>query len=257
MLIPRHSLHTAGIALAIGVALASSALTSSAAVLYQQDFLNNTGVNKGTGYDNWNSYIGSGASVRTSDPGSGSVDSIALTYLAGNPSTSNGFLYAVNYQTANQIFAATATFSSIAPTTISWKQGNSATTVGVRLMIQSGGNWYATDQLFTNSSTYTASTFSSSTSADVSKSFEFTTLASAWRSVTLVSGSTLSLGSVLSTDLTSSQITGVGFYVQMPSATGSIVRLDTVTVVPEPKTSILIGLGLIGLLFFRRRSRQS
>lgn len=253
----RHPLHSVTAALVVGVALLSSALPVSAAPLYEEDFLNSTGANKATGYVGWSSYIGSAASVRTNDPGSGSVDSIALTYLAGNPSTSNGFLYAVNYQTANQIFAATETFSSIAPTTISWKQGNSSTSVGVRLMIQSGGNWYATDQVFTNSSTYTASTFSSSSAADVSKSFEFTTLASAWRSVTLVSGSTLSLGSVLSSDLTSTQITGVGFYVQMPSATSSIVRVDTVTIVPEPKTTVLIGLGLIGLLFFRRRGSRA
>lgn len=230
--------------------LASSA---SAQALYEQYFNNSSSsVNATASSVGWSAYVSSSATNISNIAGGGSEDRVSISYLAGNPNTSLGFLFAANPQTSNQVFAAVTTFSSITPTTFSWKQGNANTGSSVRLMVQVNGNWYATSQAFTNTVAYTAAEFAASTSADVSKSFAFTTTASAWRSVSLVSGSTLSLGSVLGSDLSSSAITGVGFFIQSPTINVSS-RIDSLVIVPEPGTLGLAGAGLLGMLLVRRR----
>lgn len=253
ILLPRVT----GSAFLMCMAACGSMLTGHAAPLYEQDFINNSGANAAVNTVGWNAYLGSTATVKSADAGGGSVDRIGISYLAGNPNTSNGYLYTANTLSANQIFAMTATFTSIAPTTITWREGNSSTGISVRLMVQVGGNWFATDQTFSNAVAYsTAADFSNSSSADVMKSFSFTTTASSWRNVTLVPGSTLSLGAVLSTDLVSSSITGIGFFVQSPSTLNVASRLDTLVIVPEPQTPILLGLGFALLLFGRHHPHR-
>ncbi len=224
-----------------------------AQALYQQDFNNSSSTLNATAASvSWSAYVGSGAVNVSNIAGGGSEDRVSISYLAGNPNTSLGFLFAANPQTSNQVFAAVTTFSSITPTTFTWKQGNANTGTSVRLMVQVNGNWYATSQAFTNSVSYAVGDFATSTSADVSKAFSFTTAASAWRSVSLVSGSTLSLGAVLGSDLSSSAITGVGFFIQSPTINVSS-RLDSLVIVPEPSAIGLAGLGVLSLAFFRRR----
>jgi len=235
-----------------GLAFLTSA---NAAVLYSQTFNNVTGNNTVVGTVGWAGYLGANA---TAAPNNGSVDTVMIANVAGNPSTDgNSFLFAQNPNTASQIFAATTTFASINPTTITWKQGNSDTAIQVRLMVQSGGNWYASSTAFTNASTYTAATFSSAgNAADVSKSFTFTTSASAWRSLTLTPGTSLILGSVIGSNLSSSSITGVGFFVSEPSLNQK-ARLDTLEIVPEPTTIVMFGLGLAGILCLRKRAHTT
>ena len=155
----------------------------------------------------------------------------SLAYIPqnlGNPNTAKGYLIF-----AGGTFAAVKTFSGrdVAGYAFKWSMGNTHTTATVRLLVKVGSNWYASSEVFNNTSAYTATTFATTTTGDVLRSLGFSTAAANWRSFTLTPGSAMSLGAVLSSDLPSSEITGIGFYVIAPVSSG--VRLDSLAVTAD------------------------
>jgi archaellin len=148
----------------------------------------------------------------------------------GNPNTAKGYLAFTPSTTGT--FAAVKTLPSrldVAGCAFKWSMGNNLTTSTVRLLVKMGANWYASSAEFKNTSTYTATTFASGTTADVRRSLDFSKAKANWRSFTLTSGSVMSLGAVLGSDLTSSEITDIGFYVTTPAGS-TVVRLDSLQV---------------------------
>ncbi|PAW79370.1 MAG: hypothetical protein B9S32_02175 [Verrucomicrobia bacterium Tous-C9LFEB] len=271
---PRLTSRTAQAVLALAV-WGLTSLTVSRAAIYTEDFNHATsGANQAVSTEGWSAYMGAGATnVSTvGDPNSG--DAIAISGSSsyppyvGSPAT-YGALYAANRNTVSLVSAAVTTFTSAtalnltAGNTISWNMGNSTTTPSVRLMIQLGGDgsvgsgsWYASSLSFSNSSNFGLfSDFANATSG-VSYSLNFSTLAADWRSVTLTPGAELSLGSTLGSNLSSTTITGIGFYMVNGSTLNSNIRLDNLTVVPEP-TSVALAVGALGMLAFVVRRRQS
>lgn len=252
-----------------------TSLTASHAAIYTEDFNHATsGANQAVSTEGWYAYMGTGATNVTTvgDPNSGDVVAISgsgsYPPYVGSPAT-YGALYAANRSTVNLVSAAVTTFTSAsalnltAGNSISWNMGNSTTTPAVRLMIQLGGDgsvssgsWYASSLTFSNTSNYASfSDFTSATSG-VSFSLNFSTLATDWRSVTLTPGTELSLGSTLGSNLSSTTITGIGFYMVNGSTLNSNIRLDNLTVVPEP-TSAALAVGALSLLALVVRRRQS
>ncbi len=153
---------------------------------------------------------------------------VTLAYIPqnlGNPNTEKGYLAFVPSTTGT--FAAVKTFSGmdVADCVFAWSMGNTNTTATVRLLVKVGSSWYASSEVFSNTSTYTPTTFASTTTGDVLRSLAFSTAAANWRAFTLTPGSTMSLGATLSNDLASSEITGIGFYVSAPGS--AVVRLDS------------------------------
>ncbi|MFA6287612.1 MAG: autotransporter-associated beta strand repeat-containing protein [Opitutaceae bacterium] len=145
----------------------------------------------------------------------------------GNPNTKKGYLclepgaagtFAVVRTLYNIFDAATYTFT--------WSMGNTATTSTVRLLVKVGDLWYASNEEFKNTSTYTAATFASTTAADVQRTLVFSTAAVKWRSFTLNPGTTMTLGPVLTANLPSSKIREIGFYVTTQAGV-PVVRLDS------------------------------
>lgn len=252
-----------------------TSLTVSHAAIFTEDFNHATSSpNLAVSTEGWSAYMGAGATnVSTvGDPNSG--DAIAISGSSSYPPyvgspTTYGALYAANRSTVNLPSAAVTTFTSAttlnltAGNSISWNMGNSTTTPSVRLMIQLGGDgsvgsgsWYASSLSFSNSSNFSLfSDFANATSG-VSFSLNFSTLATDWRSVTLNPGTELSLGSTLGANLSSTTITGIGFYMVNGSTLNSNIRLDNLTVVPEPTTAAL-AMGALGLLALVVRRRQS
>lgn len=248
-------------ALFTGLASVAGAQT----VQYSQLFTNSnpaTG-NKRASSVGWNFYVGAGATDMSNiDPTTSNVDTGGISLGASNPGTdSAGVLFASPAASANQIFAATATFATaFNADTFNWRQGNGSTTASVYLMIQQGGNWYASTAGYQNSTAYTGGTFSSAgLTADTGKSLVFSTSAANWHLVTLNPGSQLSYSlTALTQDLASSAITGVGFYIQSTTFNQNI-RIDTLNItgtaaIPEPSSyAVVAGLAVLGLVAGRRR----
>lgn len=245
-----------------GLASAAGAQTTQ----YTQLFTNiNPAGNQSASTVGWHFYIGATAIDYSSGNVNVAGDIGGISLGASNPSSDPaGVLFASPGASANQIFAATTTFSTaFDANTFTWKQGNGSTTASVYLMIQQGGNWYASTAAFQNSAAYTGGTFSSSTAPDVSKSLVFSTSAANWHLVTLNPGSQLSYSlTALTQDLASSTITGVGFYLQSTTQNANM-RIDTLNItgtaaaIPEPSTyAAVAGLSVLGLAAGRRRAMR-
>lgn len=233
--------------LALGTLFTSAKLQSQ--VIYSDNFLNEGETNIDLFTYGWSGYFGTSASSLTSANG-------RVSFLAGNPNTEDGFL---TFSGLNTSYGAIDTFSAIdaAGSEITWSMGNNQTAITVRLLVQSGSSWYASDEVFSNATTYTLAGFQTAETADVRRSLTFSTAAENWRSFTLTPGpgGEMSLGGVAVSDL-SSEITGIGFYA-VTTSTSDIVRLDSLVItgtIPEPSTyAVLLGAGALFVVGCRRK----
>lgn len=253
------SLRWEPVAVIAAVMAALLTTVASAQVLYQEDFeRSNVGGNNAVNTLGWNAYYTASATDI-----SAANTLVAITPVAGNPNTTFGALFAA--PTGSQNFAMVETFASPLAVPIdgsgqiSWTMGNTNLSSTVRLLIQlngtgsvNSGSWIASIATFSNGGYASFSSFSSAATQDVTFGMAFTQAKESWQNFTLNPGVAMSRGvNPLSNDLTSTQITGIGFYAL--STSGDNVRLDTLTVVPEPSTAILAGVTGLVLLALRRR----
>lgn len=213
----------------------------------------------------WYAYRGATATDHTfTDADTSTVNRIGLSNGAGaNTSTDRGFLFSVSVAaTPTDRWLAYTTFEAFTPTTVTWAAGNSTANALVRLAVQSGGSWYATEATFTTA----ALTLANFQNAAEAKSFDFgNNLAAAnWRTITFTPGSELTLGSAGSVSSSfGADITALGFFVEHVAA--STVRIDNLFIdgspasaVPEPSTYALIfGAAAIGLAGWRRKRSRA
>jgi len=136
-----------------------------------------------------------------------------------------------------------------------------------RVAVQIDGNWYATSQVFSNDhSVSSGSNFHLAPGSGGAQqvTFSWTTVASAWDSLSLVPGSTLVLGAPLSSPLPGDSITAFGLYSDQEMVTGMVGnatrRFDSYEIdalaIPEPSTLALalVGLGVLWKLGRRNRA---
>lgn len=221
-----------------------------AAPIYEETFTN-TSVplnNQPVNYVGWNGYSGaSGTDISAVTP-SGSTYA-GISNVAGNPNSTVGYLSFVNNSTPTTFAAVETGLSLNSPTDISWAMNANASGNSVYLLVQVDGNWYASLNPFTTPAVGNATDFQTSPTVSTT----FTTNASAWRNFTLNPGTSMALGSALGSNLSSSVVTGIGFYT---TSTG-VTRIDTLQVVPEPGAMAMVVMGLMGVTLLRKRFRTS
>lgn len=134
-------------------------------------------------------------------------------------------------------------------TTLSFVSNNNNNVGTMRFAVQIGTTWYATNQTFTHAGGGAASTWA--TTGEI-ETFNFTTVAAAWRMLNFTPNSTLSLGAVLSSDLPSGNLNAAGILIE---GNTDIVRYDNFQInqVPEPSAAVLSSLSLLGLAVRRKR----
>ncbi|PAW75730.1 MAG: hypothetical protein B9S32_17460 [Verrucomicrobia bacterium Tous-C9LFEB] len=244
------------------------------AQLYSETFNNSGGSNLMTATSSWYTYAGATATnlsnyMPATNTISNTVDYAGISNANGNPKDTKGYLFFVNNATPAQTFGSVHTFGTgltlANGDSITWTMGNNKTTATVRLLLQIGGDgsigsgtWVASNSTKNNSTAYvTAASYSDAQTSDVTFSVNYSSTASNWSAFTLdPTGGSMSLGSTLSSDLSSSTITGIGFYVVDSSA--SVVRIDTLQIIPEP-TSIALLVFSFGTLLLGsgRRTRRT
>jgi len=128
---------------------------------------------------------------------------------------------------------------------------------GFRIAVQIDGNWYASTEVLAN--TVAVSSAANFNTGAQQVTFNWTTAASAWDSLTFVPGTSLVLGSTLTSPLPGDNITAFGLYSDQEAGGGNATRrVDTyqIDTVPEPSSVVLVLSG-VGVLMSLRRSRKA
>ena len=181
-------------------------------------------------------------------------------------STANGLAFTSGTGASLNNWIAYTTYTVVNPSVtpiqdISFYAGSAANGTygipGFRIAVEIDGNWYASTEVLANT-VAVASAANFNTLAQ-QETFTWTTAASAWDSLTFVPGTSLVLGSTLTSDLPGDPITAFGLYSdQEPGGGNATRRFDTyqIDTVPEPSSVVLVLSGL-GVLMSLRRSRKA
>jgi hypothetical protein len=275
------------IAVFAGAILLSIQVTQ--AQIYREVFGNlSTGSNAPPSSVGWAGNWGATASdASVGDAPAGTFNNFGVSTALGNPnnldninaggsaqSTANGLLFVSQ---AGQNFIAYTTGYTVNQTLtpindISFYAGSTFDTAGgipgFRIAVQILGSWYASTAVLANSlNVSSAGNFHNppggSTGGAQKVTFNWTTAASAWDNLTFVPGTSLVLGSTLTSPLDSTDpITAFGLYSDATDSLGNtengIRRADTYQIdgVPEP-SSVVLALSGVGLLISLRRSGKA
>lgn len=245
--------------------------------IYRELWANTSGVNAAPSVDSWVGSFGSSAfdSQNTAQGGGATAGFFGLSSSTGNssgpvginttpaePATGPGFLFvsgAAGHPSGTNWIATTSAYtvntSAYTINDMSFYSGNAFTASLEHFVVQIDGNWYASVQTFGNAAAVSsAANFAAQAQLDT---FTWTTAASAWETLNYTPGTTLTVGSVLTSALPGDNITAFGLYSDGPG-TGTM-RADTYQIdafaVPEPSSVALVFSG-VGVLMGLRRSRK-
>ncbi|HRJ71078.1 MAG TPA: PEP-CTERM sorting domain-containing protein [Terrimicrobiaceae bacterium] len=262
----------------ISVLFAASGTRAGAAVIYLNNFGNNTGgiISLGT-YDS-ETNTGIGWNVLRSQNGANTTNvsptadaRVGVNQGASRPnnavnvnapislSNTNGIAYLSNGSGAGVIYTAlfyttqyTIDRSAYSVENFQWyaNQSDAAGTTQ-QLAVQVGGSWYVTTTI-----TPPNGSFGNFSTGAALQTVDFA--AASWYSLTASLGSPFAIGGS-STILPGGNITGFGLYVNNGTVASNYSRFDTFTInasaVPEPSSVGLAGLAL-GIVLLRLRKRR-
>lgn len=234
------------LSLPVPAALVLAASSASATIVFPFD--NTAATYRPANFIGWNSYHLNGTTVTdltatAPDGSTGGANQIGIGSANGVGGTLS-YLFSIS-DGANQRFAAVASVSSPATTSVTWQMGNSTNSTTVRLVVQTAGSWYATQTGYSTAAT-TLAQFQGTGGSATLVSVDFST--ATWFSYDLT---TMVVGST-GVALPSNDLTGVGFHI-FNSADNAVTRLDNLTLVPEPSAALFGTLAGLGFAIRRRR----
>jgi hypothetical protein len=245
---------------AAGLALLACLASAARAEVYLDEFTNTSGANQSLSYIGWAGYVGSTATTVTGTTPSGNFWIAASNGAGTQGSTSPGVIAALNNDGNARVFTAVKTglnLTDVGQITFNLHTSQSAAqTVHLLVQVEGSSDWYASTAQFTPFNNF--GNFNAATVGQVQRTLSFTTSASAWRDFDLTPDTSLVLGSVSSSALPSSTITGIGFYINSSTTNLTVTRIDDLAVsytpIPEPSAfAAVAGLGVLSLVALRRR----
>lgn len=269
-------MHTVTKSLFFTASLFGLTVTISAATLVYEQPFNRPSYGYIDNISGWDAYRGATAA----DVGHNAGGNPTVQNSEGTGDGSNGRIYAQYGQGAPLAIVGTSLVDkrtnltnfdfSIGQYEIGFDTVQSSTVGRVQLLIKIDSNWYISNQTVTPYNTGSKG-FEVTTYANYHVTFNFTADKSAWSSFTLIPSTgdgtitphngTMAIGSSLTSNLTSTNVTGIGFYLTNTHSTNGVtLRLDTLTIsqvsVPEPTTCALLLGGIILMGVTLRRIRQ-
>jgi len=250
--------------LALTLAGTLAPLSLQGAILYQEDFASSGSTVGGEGWSGWGALgdvdtatnytttIGTAPNARMQrTTGNGSLKALFAQGRGGTgtPTVVNDRFVAV----ANSI----GSYSLVADelSTIRWDQGLNyvgANPQFTQVLVQVGGNWYASVGTYTNS---VASSNGSMTNIET-KELDLTGASglgtTAWHTITFGDGEAITLGAQVDTPI-GTTLTSIGFAIFTGDISGRTVWIDNVQLNSIPEPSALLSSSVAGLLLLRRR----
>lgn len=243
-----------------GLALLACLAPAARAEVYLDEFTNTSGANQALSYIGWAGYVGSTATTVTNTAPSGNFWIASSNGAGTQGSTSPGVIAALNNDGTARVFTAVKTglnLTDVGQITFNLHTSQSAAqTVHLLVQVAGSSDWYASTAQFTPFNNF--GQFNAATVEQVQRTLNFTTSASAWRYFDLTPDTSLALGSVSSSALPSSTITGIGFYIDSSTTSITVTRIDDLSIsyapVPEPSSvAAIAGLGVFSMAALRRR----
>jgi len=200
---------------------------SSGNVLYRETFWNQSGsVNEPLSQVGWTGLTGTTVTPDANFIASNSVGKPTGLSIVNavepdpNPAKELGFIAA--FSTNAPYFAFTGEFTlnlnQFTVTGVSWYQGHNNVNLATRFAIEIDGQWYVTNQTFTNTAVGSGGDFQNASGGAEEKVFTWSTAAADWLELDFVQGSSISIGNPASADI-SGEITSFGLYADGTNAT--------------------------------------
>ena len=204
--------------------------------LFVEEFTNQVpGANQNLASIGWEAYGNASAVDLTSAKGPQLTGGIFVSSAAGNPSSPVGFLACglMNDLAFNEYAAIKTDLQLNNPSKVSGRMHSTpGSQIQVRLLVKVGEKWYASNTEFSPAVQGGPGEFPAISAGDCETVFAFTRNAADWNNFTLEPGNSMAVGEPLKASLPASPVTGVGFYVATPDQKASMLRLDTLQVLP-------------------------
>jgi hypothetical protein len=219
---------------ALGILL----ITGSAAhsdPLFEELFTNEMPANLGLTSIEWRAFAGMEARDVTAAKREDLTAGIFLASAAGNPAAPTGFLACglMNELGINEYAAIRTDLNLSQPGSFTWRMNATpGSKIMVRLLVQVNEKWFASSREMSPTVLGGPGQFPAASVEESEVQFPFSRDARDWHEFELESGIAMAVGDACKLNLPNDPVTGVGFYVSTTSQTPSMLRLDTLRILP-------------------------
>jgi len=204
--------------------------------IYEELFSNPmSDANETLGALGWEAYANASATRISESKGNELRSGAFVASAPGNPSNPPGFLACglMNELGINEYAILSPEVSLAEPSKIQWRMhGTPGSGVKVQVLVRVDDRWFVSKEVFRPVATGGPGEFQTADADTCLSSLDFKRNSADWSEFALDPKQSMEVGASLTADLPSGPLTGLGFYVTTENQTPSMLRLDTVQVLP-------------------------
>lgn len=209
--------------------------TARSEPLFEELFTNEGPANQGLISIGWQACAGAEARDVTAAKKEDLTSGIFVASAAGNPAAPTGFLACglMNDLAINEYATVKTDLNIPSPGSFTWRMNATpGSNILVRLLVQVNGKWYASSKEASPTAFSGPGQFPAASVEECEVRFPFSRDANDWHGFELEPGSSMAVREVCKLNLPDAPVTGVGFYVSSPVQVPSMLRLDTLQILP-------------------------